>query len=94
MCSEEGGGEARVVAEGSGVGVIKEGSCPRGSRQRLIKTPWNSPSLLQMFQAHFGSCIYIFSAFLGGRALKPGDCEFEISELGWLTLHWRKRAAE
>lgn len=87
MCSEEGGGEARVAAEGARVGVIKGGSCPRGSRQRLIKTPWNSPSLLQMFQAHFGTCIYIFSVFLGGRALKPGDCESEVSELGWLILH-------
>lgn len=81
-CSEEGSREAWVVAEGA----------PRrafpGARDSVSsRCPGTRPALLHVFQAHFGMCICIFSAFLGGHALKRGDCEFEVSELSLLTLH-------
>ena len=85
-CSEEGSREAWVVAEGAsrraGVGAVP------GARDSVSsRCPGTRPALLHTFQAHFGMCIYIFSAFPGGHALKRGDRECEVSELSLLTLH-------
>lgn len=83
-------GGCRGRSRCAGVGVIKGPSCPGAPDSFSSRCPGTPPSLLQMFQVHFGTCIYIFSVVLEGRALKWGDCEFEVSDLSLPTLHWKK----
>lgn len=72
--SEEGSRDAWVVAEGdprqAGAGVTKGHNCPSALDSVSSRCPETLLAWLHVLQAHFGVCIYIFSAVLGGHGLK------------------------